>query len=206
MPSVAVLIPAYNESRTIGVLLRKVHSAAYVKQIVVVDDGSTDGTGNVADTFSRTACRRLDITVVRHQQNCGKGAAIRTGLRHVRCEITILQDADLEYDPRDYPALIEQMFSGQASVVYGVRAAARGCARHRACRLLLNAAVRVLHGRRISDEATGYKAFRTELLRRLDLRCERIRRAWPNKWSTLPDGLRSRSSGAKSPSSMQATV
>ncbi len=110
---ISIIIPAYNEQATIGELLRRVAEAPYDKQIIVVDDASTDAT---ADILAAWECQ-----VIRHPAKRGKGAAIRTGLAHAVGEFTIVQDADLEYDPRDYPKLIEPLLAGRAEVVYGSR-------------------------------------------------------------------------------------
>lgn len=175
--SLTVLIPAFNEASTIGEILNRVLAIPYQKQVIVIDDGSEDGTGGIAEQWPVEQAAEHQVLVLRHAENRGKGAAIRTGLEHARGEITIIQDADLEYDPQDYPALVERIGLGDAQVVYGSRTQAavgwRGSA-HRLCRRLLNLAVFCLYGRRIADESTCYKAFRTDLLKRLELRCERF--------------------------------
>jgi len=165
---ITVIIPAYNEQATIGELLRRVTQAPYDKQIIVVDDASTDATPDVLAAW--------DCQVVRHQTNRGKGAAIRTGLAHAIGEFTIIQDADLEYDPQDYPKLIEPLLLG-ADSVYGSRYLERnhtGAWKNRAGVSVLNLAVRLLYGARLTDEATCYKAFPTAVLRAMDLKCERF--------------------------------
>jgi dolichol-phosphate mannosyltransferase len=175
-PILSVIIPAYNESATIVLLLEAVGAAAYPKQVIVVDDGSTDGTGSRVESWHPPP--GLDIELVRHAVNRGKGAAIRTGLARARGRVILIQDADLEYDPADYPALVEPILTGRAEVVYGSRYLVGGAGRpwtlNRACVALLNLMVWVLFGRRVTDEATCYKAFDAPLLRRLDLRCERF--------------------------------
>jgi glycosyltransferase involved in cell wall biosynthesis len=120
------------------------------------------------------------VEFLRHPYNRGKGAAIRTALDHARGRFVIIQDADLEYDPQDYPCLIEPLLRGQAEVVYGSRYLQRDKAGRRPMRLfrfgvsLLNLCVRLIYGVRLTDEATCYKAFPTSLLRRLDLQCQRF--------------------------------
>lgn len=172
-----VLVPVFNEARTVMALLRRVAASPYSAQIIVIDDDSRDETVPLIERWLRDDSR-CEATLLRRSENGGKGAAIRTGLPHARGEIVLIQDADLEYDPDDYPALIEPIRSGSADVVYGSRfpgsGARSGRAWHRLCRLLLNAAVWMLYGRRLTDEATCYKVFRTDLLRRLDLKCERF--------------------------------
>ncbi len=178
-PTLTVIVPVYNEAATIERLLRKVLAAPYAKQVVVVDDGSTDGTAEVLQQWDG----HKGIELLSHAANRGKGAAIRTGLLHARGRLTIIQDGDLEYDPEDYPRLIEPLISGQAEVVYGSRylridKPSRRPRRH--WRLFrwgvsaLNVCVRLLYGARLSDEATCYKAFPTALLRAMDLQCERF--------------------------------
>lgn len=172
-----VLIPAYNEARTIRELLGRVIAAPYDKQVIVIDDGSRDDTAGIAARWLAEQTLEERALLLRHVENRGKGAAIRTGLEHACGSITVIQDADLEYDPQDYSALVRPIWQGDAEVVYGTRADEEGVWRwtaHRCCRRLLNMAVFCLYWRRIADESTCYKAFRTELLKRLDLRCERF--------------------------------
>jgi dolichol-phosphate mannosyltransferase len=188
-PILSVILPVYNEAATIDEVIRRVLAAPYAKQVIVVDDGSTDGTLDVLESWEGHA----SVELLQHSRNRGKGAAIRTGLDHALGRFTIIQDADLEYDPEEYPALIEPMLRGEAQVVYGSRymrtrrpsvGTAAGSGDHAATRgggrvfrwgvSVLNVAVRVLYGARLSDEATCYKAFPTELLKSLDLRCERF--------------------------------
>ena len=114
--NLSVLIPAYNEAPTVESLVRCVASVDVEKEIIVVNDGSSDGTGDILD--------RLDIPglrVIHHPQNRGKGAAIRTAIAAARGDAIIIQDADLEYDPKDYHKLTEKMLQEKAKVVYGVR-------------------------------------------------------------------------------------
>jgi dolichol-phosphate mannosyltransferase len=172
----SVVIPVYNEVRTIDELLRRVLAAPYEKQVIVVDDGSTDGTTEVLEKWEG----HPQLLLLQHSKNRGKGAAIRTGLDHADCRYTIVQDADLEYDPDDYPAVIEPLLSGEAKVVYGSRYIRRADGPRRRwslsrCAVLaLNVCVRLLYGVRLTDEATCYKAFPTAMLRTMDLECERF--------------------------------
>jgi glycosyltransferase involved in cell wall biosynthesis len=176
-PFLTVLVPVYNEAGTIQELLRGVLDALPAeKQVVVVDDGSTDGTW---ERVCGWEARRL-VELVRHDKNRGKGAAIRTGLELARGQFIIIQDADLEYDPRDYERLLEPLVTNRAHVVYGSRylsAEGRQRGRWRVLRFgvsLLNVCVRALYHIRLTDEATCYKAFRTADLRVMDLACERF--------------------------------
>jgi glycosyltransferase involved in cell wall biosynthesis len=175
-PDLTVIIPVYNEARTIANVLDAVHSSPYSMQILVIDDGSTDDTPGAIDRWiDRTDA---DAEVIRHPTNCGKGTAIRTGLARATGVVTIIQDADLEYDVADYPRIVEPILTGKVDVVYGSRYLrpdnSLPWTPNRVCVHLLNLMVRVLYGLKITDEATGYKAFRTDILRRMDLRCERF--------------------------------
>ena len=144
------------------------------KEVIVVDDGSTDGTREVL----RELAGRLPILAVYHPVNRGKGAAIRTALAQARGEIVIIQDADLEYDPEEYPRLIAPIQRGETNVVYGSRYLASGntlpFSHYKLGVLALNLVANLLYGLRLTDEATCYKVFRTDLLKSLPLRCERF--------------------------------
>jgi dolichol-phosphate mannosyltransferase len=171
-----VIIPACNEEHTVDGLLHAVMAAPGDKQVIVVDDASTDATAEIASCWAKEhPCCEL----LRHEVNRGKGAAIRTALAHARGQYTIIQDADLEYDPADYPRLLEPLLAGKAQVVYGSRYLApaiqgRPPLTFRWGVSALNLAVRALYGARLTDEATCYKVFPTALLRAMDLRCERF--------------------------------
>jgi dolichol-phosphate mannosyltransferase len=175
-PLLSVIVPVYNERSTINELIHRVLAAPYSKQLVVIDDGSTDGTINILETWRG----HPEVNLLYHSHNRGKGAAIRTGLHDVRGQFTIIQDADLEYDPQDFPALIGPLLKGEVQVVYGSRYLSGDnqiptrALIFRWGVALLNVTVRILYGIRLSDEATCYKAFPTDLLKSLDLRCERF--------------------------------
>ena len=168
---VSFLVPAYNEAVTITDVLDAVWGLELDKQIVVVDDGSTDGTG---DLVERWRDGRDGVVFVR-QANRGKGAAVRAAIPHVDGDISVIQDADFEYDPAEVPDLIAPIERGAADVVYGSRL--RGGRPQRAYLFwhlvgnrVLSLLTNVLYNTTISDMETGYKAFRTEVLRSLDLR------------------------------------
>lgn len=180
-PELTVLIPVYNEESTLAAVLDAVSATAFDKQVVVIDDGSTDATARVlAGWLSRRAEQGLDhdVEVVWHPVNRGKGAAIRSGLQRARGVVALVQDADLEYDPADYPALVAPILRDEADAVYGSRYLRPGTRLpwtiNRVCVVLLNALVRGLYGQRLTDEATCYKAFRTDVLRRMNLVCTRF--------------------------------
>jgi glycosyltransferase involved in cell wall biosynthesis len=168
---VSFLVPAYNEAATIVDLLDRVAALELEKQIVVVDDGSTDGTAELAEQWRDGH----DDAVVVRQQHRGKGAAIRTAIPHANGEIAVIQDADLEYDPSDVPALIEPIERGVADVVYGSRLSGGRPQRaylfwHLVGNRFLSLLTNVLYNTTLSDMETGYKAFRIEVLRSLELR------------------------------------
>jgi glycosyltransferase involved in cell wall biosynthesis len=171
-----VIVPVYDEARTIDELLRRVLAAPYAKQVIVVDDGSTDRTPQILEAGEG----HPQVELLQHSRNRGKGAAIRTGLEQAQGRFTIIQDGDLECDPEDYPLVIEPLLAGQAQVVYGSRYRHHdGGARPRWSLLrcgviLLNLCVRLLYGARLTDEAACYKAFPTGLLKSMDLQCERF--------------------------------
>lgn len=168
---VSFLVPAYNEAATIVELLDRVAALDLEKQFVVVDDGSTDGTGDLVEHWG---AGRDDVVLVR-QRNQGKGSAVRAAIPHADGEICVIQDADLEYDPTDVPALIEPIQRGSADVVYGSRLSGGKPQRaylfwHLVGNRFLSLLTNVLYNTTLSDMETGYKAFRTEVLRSLDLR------------------------------------
>jgi glycosyltransferase involved in cell wall biosynthesis len=168
---VSFLVPAYNEAATIVELLDRVSRLELEKQIVVVDDGSTDGTGELIEKWRSG---REGVVFLR-QENRGKGAAVRAAIPHADGEICVIQDADLEYDPADVPALIEPIVRGSADVVFGSRLSGGRPQRvymfwHLVGNRFLSMLTNVLYNTTLSDMETGYKAFRTEILRSLDLR------------------------------------
>jgi glycosyltransferase involved in cell wall biosynthesis len=168
---VSFLVPAYNESATIEALLDAVWALDLDKQVVVVDDGSTDGTGELIE---RWRDGRDGVVVVR-QDNRGKGAAVRAAIPHADGDISVIQDADLEYDPADVPALIEPIERGVADVVFGSRLSGGRPQRaylfwHLVGNRFLSLLTNLLYNTTLSDMETGYKAFRTEVLRSLELR------------------------------------
>jgi glycosyltransferase involved in cell wall biosynthesis len=163
---VSFLIPAYNESATIGEVIDRIHALDLDSQIVVVDDGSVDDTAAIAEAKGATVVR---------QRNGGKVSAIRTAIVHMDGDIAVIQDADMEYDPAEVPSLIDPIMRGSADVVFGSRL--RGGRPQRAYLFwhlvgnrFLSLLTCVLFNTTLSDMETGYKAFRAEVLRSLDLR------------------------------------
>lgn len=180
-PGLSIIVPVYNEHRTIEELVLRVlftaELAGWDAELIVVDDGSTDGT---AEVLHRLADAR-EFRLLSHPDNLGKGAAIRTGLAIASKEFTIIQDADLEYDPEDISSLLQAMARDDVDVVLGSRVlgAQVGLAdpRRNVYALgvvILNVAVRRLYGIRVTDEATCYKLLRTDDLRRMELSCVRF--------------------------------
>src|SRR5207302_141549 len=163
---VSFLVPAYNEAATIVEVLERVHELELDKQIVVVDDGSSDATGDLAEQWRNG---RNDVVVLR-QQNRGKGAAVRAAIPLADGDIAVIQDADLEYDPTDVPALIEPIERGVADVVFGSRLSGGRPQRaylfwHLLGNRFLSLLTNVLYNTTLSDMETGYRAFRTDVLR-----------------------------------------
>jgi len=173
-PLLTVIIPVYNEVKTLNAVLHRVVAIPIDKQIVVIDDGSTDGSGDILSKWSS----RGNILVLSDSTNRGKGYAVRTGLQRALGAYTIVQDADLEYDPQDIVKLMDVLQSRSADVVLGSRYLGSPNAQvGRLYRLgvgLLNALVKLLYHVTLTDEATCYKAAPTSTFRRMDLQCERF--------------------------------
>ena len=168
---VTFIIPSYNEAETIGTVIERVQALPFEKQLVVVDDGSTDSTAVILD---RLAADHDNLLVLR-QPNGGKGTAIRAAIPHIEGDVVVIQDADLEYDPADVPELIKPIVDGVADVVYGSRLAGGRPQRaylfwHRLGNRCLSLLAGLLYNTTLSDMETGYKAFRAEVLRGLELR------------------------------------
>lgn len=171
-PVVSIIIPAYNEADSIVQAIERVRAVPLQKEIIVVDDGSTDETPALL-------AQQPDVVVLRHERNMGKGMAIRTAIAHATGDIIIIQDADLEYDPMDIPRVIAPIAEGKAQVVYGSRFLTTK--RPKGMRLpnwlinrLLAGMVRWLYWHPLTDEATCYKAFRADLLKSVPLTCQRF--------------------------------
>jgi dolichol-phosphate mannosyltransferase len=168
---VSVIVPVYNEVAHADELLRAIHTSPVKKEIIIVDDGSTDGTREKLQAMPLAD----DVTVIFHERNCGKGAAIRTALEYARGEYVLIQDSDLEYNPQDYAALLQPLKQNQANVVYGVRPdrPERGLRFFLGAKLLTHLA-NLLYGAGIHDEATCYKVFRRSVIAQIDLDCRRF--------------------------------
>lgn len=171
----SVVIPVFNEVRTLEEILARVQAAPFDKEIVVVDDYSTDGT---VDLLKKIGGETENIRIFYHDRNRGKGAALRTGFAGVRGDIVIIQDADLEYDPREYPRMLEPILDGRADVVYGSRFLG-GPHRvlffwHYLGNQFLTLLSNMLSNLNLTDMETCYKAFRREVLEGLDLKSDRF--------------------------------
>lgn len=171
----SVLIPVYNERETIHEVIRRVRAVPVSKQIILVDDYSSDGT---RDSLRALAATEKDLTIHFHERNRGKGAAIRTALAAATGDVVVIQDADMEYDPVEYPRLLEPIRQGVADVVYGSRFLG-GPHRvlffwhqfgNKALTLLSN----LLTNLNLTDMETGYKVFRADIIKRMRLTTDRF--------------------------------
>lgn len=175
MKKLSILIPVYNEEKTIRRLLKKVLDVKLEdikKEIIIIDDGSTDGT----KTFLKTV-KDKRIKIISHYKNEGKGSAIRQGLSQAKGDIILIQDADLEYDPKDYNQLIRPIIKKESKIVYGSRNLGTNDYLYFSYYLggkFLTGFINFLYGSKLTDEATGYKAFDTQVINRVSLKCNRF--------------------------------
>jgi len=170
---VSVIIPVYNERDTILEVVQRVQKQPVDKEIIIVDDCSTDGT---TDLLKQTDWPE-NVRVFFHTKNMGKGAALRTGIPHASKAITIIQDADLEYNPDDFGVVLKPILDGVADVVYG----SRFLGIHRSFMLhhfvgnkFLTLMTNVFYNNMLTDMETGYKAFRTEIIKEITIRSNRF--------------------------------
>ncbi|PKN93370.1 MAG: glycosyl transferase [Chloroflexi bacterium HGW-Chloroflexi-6] len=172
--NLSVIIPVYNEKNTVREIVRRVQATGLAWEILLVDDGSKDGTREILAELDG----KDGVRVILHEKNQGKGAAVRTGLQNALGDVLLIQDADLEYDPREYPGLLKPIEEGLADVVYGSRFLG---APHRAilfwnmvANKLLTLMTNILYNNILTDMETGYKVFRREIVQDMNLRANRF--------------------------------
>ncbi|MFZ5821607.1 MAG: glycosyltransferase family 2 protein [Chloroflexota bacterium] len=172
--NLSVIIPVYNEVESIQEIIQRVQSTRLAWEIVIVDDYSKDGTRDLLKEMDG----KDNVRVLMHDKNQGKGAAVRTGLAAARGDVLLIQDADLEYDPRDYPVLLKPLEEGIADVVYGSRflGGPRRVAMfwHMVANYLLTFMTNVLYNTILSDMETGYKVFRRQVIEGMPLHARRF--------------------------------
>ena len=168
-------MPVYNERPTIEAIIARVEAVGFADEIIIVDDGSTDGT---RDLLHEICDQKEHINLILHEKNQGKGAAVRTGIDAARADLVLIQDADLEYDPRDYPVLLKPIDDNVADVVYGSRFLG---APHRVTMFwhmvankLLTLMTNLLYNSILTDMETGYKLFRREIIQDIPLHSKRF--------------------------------
>jgi glycosyltransferase involved in cell wall biosynthesis len=170
----AVIIPVYNEEKTIQEIIKKVLEEPTEKEVLIVDDASSDNTPQILENFKNYK----NIKIIHHKKNLGKGAAIRTALKYVTSDIILIQDADLEYDPKEYKNLIKPILEGKADVVYGSRFLG-GPHRvllfwHFVANILLTMFCNLLYNVNFTDIMTCYKVFRKEVLESINIENNRF--------------------------------
>jgi len=173
----SIIIPVYNEVNTIREIINRVDAVELDKEIIIVDDCSTDGTRELIKDIRDNGKFNSDLRVVYHSKNQGKGAAIRAGINYTTGDIVIIQDADLEYDPEDYRILIKPIIEGKADVVYGSRfLGIHRCFMfwHYMGNKLLTGIANILFNTILSDMETCYKAFRTEVIKDIKIKSNRF--------------------------------
>ncbi|MBN1493775.1 MAG: glycosyltransferase family 2 protein [Candidatus Omnitrophica bacterium] len=164
----SVIMPVYNEVRTIKEVVERVQEQPFNKEIIIVDDGSTDGTREILNTL-----KDPNVKVVLKEKNSGKGASLKEAARHVTGEFCIIQDADLEYDPNDFKIMLDLLIHNKADVVYGSRFLSRTRIfyfNHLLGNKIVNVCANVLFNTTFTDLETGYKAFRSDILKEFPFR------------------------------------
>tara|TARA_Y100000310_G_scaffold342413_1_gene445574 strand:+ start:3157 stop:3846 length:690 start_codon:yes stop_codon:yes gene_type:complete len=175
MTKLSIIMPVYNEKGTINEILKRVNAVPLKKEIIIIDDFSTDGTREI---LRENHSKKRDVTVLFHEKNKGKGAAIRTGLEAITGDIIIIQDADLEYNPQDYTKLIQPIINKETEVVYGSRFLDKKN-RHKYglnmfATKLLTFLANILYNAKITDEPTCYKVFSSNAIKSINLKCKKF--------------------------------
>lgn len=172
--NLSVIIPVYNEVKNIETIIKRVQAQKTVKEILVIDDGSTDGTRDILGKMNR----KKKVRVILHEKNQGKGAAVVTGMKAAIGDVLLIQDADLEYDPRDFPILLQPIIEELADVVYGSRflGAAHRVTMfwHQVANKLLTLMTNILYDSILTDMETGYKVFRRDVIEGMNIRSKRF--------------------------------
>lgn len=168
----SVIIPVYNEVRNIAEIIKRVQATRLPSEIIIVDDGSQDGTRDLLQKMDR----KKKVRVILHEKNQGKGAAVVTGMQAARGDVLLIQDADLEYDPRDYPVLLKPIEEGLADVVYGSRflGAAHRVTMfwHQVANNMLTLMTNILYDSILTDMETGYKVFRRKVIEGMTIKAK----------------------------------
>lgn len=172
--NLSVIIPVYNEANNINEIIKRVQAQKLANEIIIVDDGSSDGTRDLLKVLDG----KKKVRVILHERNQGKGAAVVTGLKASKGDVLLIQDADLEYDPRDYPHILRPIEEGLADVVYGSRflGGARRVAMfwHMIANKLLTVMTNILYDTILTDMETGYKVFRRNVIEGMTIRAKRF--------------------------------
>ncbi len=171
VPCLGVVVPVFNEAATIASVIQTVLAQPHVKEVVIVDDASTDGTWNALLPLPQADAR---VRIFRHEKNQGKGAALRTGFAQATAPVIIVQDADLEYDPQEYPTVIRPILTGRADVVFGSRFQGAGAHRvlyywHSVGNTVLTIFSNMCTNLNLTDMEAGYKAFRREVIQKITI-------------------------------------
>jgi glycosyltransferase involved in cell wall biosynthesis len=167
--TLSVIIPVYNEAHTIQEIIRRVQATGLADEILPIDDGSTDGSREILAKLNGQG----NIRVINHERNQGKGKAVRTGIENATSDLIIIQDADLEYDPREYPNLLRPIQEGIADVVYGSRFLGAGRRPvlfwNMVANKILTLVTNILYNNILTDMETGYKLFRRQVVQNITL-------------------------------------
>lgn len=171
MQTLSVIMPIYNESKTVSQMVLRVLSQAETTQLIIVDDGSTDDTWQKIKDIAASEPR---TKIFQHVENKGKGAALQTGIQHSTCDLIIIQDADMEYDPKEYPRLLSPIWDGHADVVYGSRFIGSGAHRvlyfwHSVGNTLLTLLSNMFTNLNLTDMETCFKVFKREIIQSINI-------------------------------------